>query len=243
MNTRRWYLGIVCSGVMFCGCGSIDFLGQKTPCKRGDYAQCKSLSDLLDATQCNMSEKLRAVPYIEKFCDEDGNGKACEMLAASYRGGGYVPKDYAKALEYYKKACDTRENDENCLIYEVNKDFLEKKCFEKADLESCRSTFFSDYADGYLMVSNIKHVFVIDKNDINTLRKKLLPQYIKSLEKACDEQKSSLSCSAAAEYHDGGYRHYGIKENFTKWLAYKQKACKLGDTISCAELNKIYKAQ
>lgn len=90
-------------------------------------------------------EMLKTVPYIEKFCNEQGNGQACETLAESYRKGGGLPKDNAKALEYYKKACDTKENIETCVIYEANASFLKNQCFEKANIKACDEILSFDY--------------------------------------------------------------------------------------------------
>ncbi|MDR2152408.1 MAG: sel1 repeat family protein [Helicobacteraceae bacterium] len=203
----------------------------------------------------------KALEYRIKACDL--NAGNCSAVAYLYETGYEgVPKDMSKAIEYYKKDCDSKYQSafDSCqrvgYAYEIGEGIpKDLKIASEYYAKACKN----DPLGAICYRAKATRIMAETKED----------SVIKAFEKACDVNKEAIACSSIARMYELGWNAYDSEDHFydyravqidlefpkaevapkdlDKALKYYTKACKYGkdrlDCFSAKELLKQKKAQ
>ncbi len=186
----------------------------------------------------------KGLKSLDSLCKKDKYGPACTQLAFVHQNGRYdTPRDMAKALEFYEKACKLKDTDGCIGAFEIHHQgllgssamdsskglpYLEKACELKSGRGCRRMGQLYDWGG-----TNV----AADKSKAEQYYAKAF----KLLEKECDA-KDGASCDTLGAIYRDEYdpNTYKPKYEIDKALKLFERGCKSHSGQACYDLAALY---
>jgi TPR repeat protein len=198
-------------------------------CQRGDAWSCVEVARSYGVEK----NPLQSTPWIRRACDLR-NGPACAVLGENYERGRGLPVDYPMAAKLYDFSCSVGDGDACCsfgrMIVDgrgVPRDVARAKSYFD---RGCQIGSGVSCTDAGLWAS---------KPLLQTGQFPNMRAAFDYYEKAC-ELSEPIGCNNLAAFYEEGWG--GVVADSFKAQHYYDRACRLGRELSCADRNRVAKA-